>query len=99
MVIWATEVAWACKTYEKLKDECKPLPEKKVLSSFLMCEPENDDDKLVEEISPQEQRNYIFNLKDAIRGKVIENYLLRFFDTVKKQNILNWFTLSFCIRL
>ena len=52
MVIWATKVAWACKTYEKLKDECKPLPEKKVLSSFLMCEPENDDDKLVEEISP-----------------------------------------------
>ena len=83
MVIWATEVAWACKTYEKLKDECKPLPEKKVLSSFLMCEPENDDEKLVEEISPQEQRNYIFNLKDAIRGKVIENYLLRFLILLK----------------
>ena len=48
-----------------------------------MCEPENDDDKLVEEISPQEQRNYIFNLKDAIRGKVIENYLLRFLILLK----------------
>ena len=39
-----------------------------------MCEPENDDEKLVEEISPQEQRNDIFNIMDAIRGKVIENY-------------------------